>query len=117
MLAIIYLALAAYLADLLCRRFYRFVSLAHRWAAAVLLGILLSSWFTYLSALVVAHATKPLLWADASFFAAAIGAIFLLANRSRRDVRTRPVFIEPRIPAQQGGTGFSWQFISLRPAG
>jgi len=108
MLAVIYLALGVYLADLLCRRFYRFVSLAHRWAAAVLVGILLSSWFTYLAALVVAHATKPLLWADVSFFAGAIGAIFWLTNRSRREGRTRPVFIEPRTTGSA-----KWDWIIL----
>ena len=39
MLALIYLGLAIYLGDLLCRRFYRFVSRPHRWAAAVLVGL------------------------------------------------------------------------------
>jgi hypothetical protein len=40
MLALIYLALAIYLGDLLCQRFYGFVSIPHRWAAAGLRGIL-----------------------------------------------------------------------------
>ena len=34
MLALFYLGLAIAVGDLLCRRFYRFVSIAHRWAAA-----------------------------------------------------------------------------------
>src|SRR6266550_2525935 len=67
MLALIYLALAVYLGDLLCRRFYRFVSLPHRLAAAILVGLLLSSWFTYLAALAFAHTSTPLLWADLTF--------------------------------------------------
>jgi hypothetical protein len=50
MLALIYLALAIYLGDLLCQRFYGFVSIRHRWAAAVVFGLLTSSWFTYLAA-------------------------------------------------------------------
>lgn len=67
MLALIYLALALYLGDLLCRRFYRFVSTPHRWAAAILVGILLSTWFTYLAGLAFAHTADALLWADLLF--------------------------------------------------
>jgi hypothetical protein len=55
MLALVYLALAIALGDLICRRFYRFVSVPHRWAAAVLVGMLLSTWFTYLAGLAFAH--------------------------------------------------------------
>ena len=51
MLALIYLALGIALGDLVCRRFYRFVSVPHRWAAAVLVGMLLSTWVTYLAGL------------------------------------------------------------------
>ena len=51
MLALIYLALAIYIDDFLCRRFYRFVSIDHRSAAAVITGLLISSWFTYLAGL------------------------------------------------------------------
>ncbi len=31
------------LGDLLCRRFYRFISIPHSWAAAILIGVLLST--------------------------------------------------------------------------
>jgi len=98
MLALIYLALAVYLGDLLCRRFYRFVSLPHRLAAATLVGLLLSSWFTYLAALAFAHTSTPLLWADLLFFGAAVGAILSIRRRSRREARADPTFIEPRAP-------------------
>jgi len=50
MLALIYLALAICLGDWFCRRFYRFTSVQRRCAAAVLVGLLLSSWFSYLTA-------------------------------------------------------------------
>jgi DNA-binding beta-propeller fold protein YncE len=108
MFALIYLALAIYLGDILCRRFYRFVSTPHRYAAAVLVGLLVSSWFTYLAALVFAHTVQPLLWADFSFFAAAISVIFLLLRRSRHQVRRRPVFIEPRARGSE-----TWDWIML----
>jgi hypothetical protein len=109
MLALIYLALAVYLGDHLCRGFYRFVSVPHRWAAAVLVGLLVSSWFTYLIALVFAHTARPLLWADLSFFAAAAVAIFVLIRRSRRRVGPRRVFIEPRAP---GSETWDWTMLA-----
>lgn len=49
MLALIYFVLAACVGDFLCRRFYQFESFAHRCAAAILVGLLVSSWFTYLA--------------------------------------------------------------------
>jgi DNA-binding beta-propeller fold protein YncE len=108
MFALIYLALAIYLGDLLCRRFYRFVSTSHRWATAVLVGLLVSSWFTYLAALAFAHAAKPLLWADLTFYATAAGIIFLVIRRSRHQAGRRPTFIEPRA----GGSEM-WDWIIL----
>src|SRR5207248_11355695 len=75
MLALIYLALAIYLGDFLCRRFYRFISVAHRLAAAVLVGLLVSSWFTYLAGLLFTRAQQPLLWGRLLFFLASIAAV------------------------------------------
>jgi hypothetical protein len=90
MLALIYLALAIYLGDLLSRRFYRFVSVAHRPMATVITGLLISSWFTYLGGLLSARASQPLLWSNASFFTAAISAVGsneqqLFFSQSRRN--------------------------------
>ncbi len=61
MLALIYFALAICVGDFLCRRFYRFVSVAHRCAAALLVGLLISTWFTYLAGLAFAWTARPLL--------------------------------------------------------
>src|SRR6476661_7611133 len=72
MLALIYLTLAICLGDLLCRRFYRFVSVPHRCATAVLVGLLVSSWFSYLASLIFTHWQRPLLWGDALSFVTAI---------------------------------------------
>jgi DNA-binding beta-propeller fold protein YncE len=75
MLALAYLALALYLGDFLCRQFYRFVSVAHRLATAVIAGLLVSSWFTYLAGLLFAHAKQPLFWGNLLFFLAAIAVL------------------------------------------
>jgi len=83
MLALIYLALAICVGERLCGRFYRFVSMAHRWTAGALVGMLLSACFTYLVARHFASATNPLLWGDLLFFVTA--AIFLLKCPPRRD--------------------------------
>ena len=82
MLALIYLGSAIALGDLLSRRFYRFVSISHRWATAVLVGIFLSTWFTYLAGLAFAHTGEALLFADLLFFATAAGAIFWLSRKA-----------------------------------
>ena len=95
MLALIYLGLAIALGDLLCRRFYRFVSTAHRWAAAMLIGILLSTCFTYLAGLAFARTAEPLLSADLLFFAAAAAGIFWLSRET-----PKLQMIEPRAPGR-----------------
>lgn len=82
MFALIYLGLAIALGDLLCRRFYQSVSIAHRWAAAVLVGVLLSTWFTYLAGIAFYRAAEPLLWADLLFFLTAASAIFCLSRKT-----------------------------------
>jgi len=50
--------LAICVGDLRCRRFYRFASIPHRWAAAVLVGMPVSSRFTYRTALVSPRARR-----------------------------------------------------------
>ncbi len=76
MLALIYFALAALVGDFICRRFYQFESRAHRCAAAILVGLVVSTWFTYLAALAFFWTQRPLLWANLLFF---VGAIALLS--------------------------------------
>src|SRR6266550_6061682 len=75
MLALIYLGLAICVGDFLCRRFYRFISVAHRWAAAILVGLLVSSWFTYLAGLAFWWTSRPLLWGNLLFFVAAVSLL------------------------------------------
>ena len=75
MLALIYFALAVLVGDFLCRRFYQFESAAHRCAAAILVGLVVSSWFTYLAGLAFFWTPQPLLWANLLFFAAAVALL------------------------------------------
>jgi DNA-binding beta-propeller fold protein YncE len=75
MLALIYFALAVFVGDFLCRRFYQFESTAHRCAAAILVGLVVSSWFTYLLGLAFFWTPQPLLWANLLFFLAAIALL------------------------------------------
>jgi DNA-binding beta-propeller fold protein YncE len=75
MLALIYFALAVCVGDFLCRRFYQFESVAHRCAAAILVGLLVSSWFTYLAGLAFFWASRPLVWANLLFLIAAIAVL------------------------------------------
>ena len=75
MLALIYFALAALVGDFICRRFYQFESAAHRCAAAILVGLVVSSWFTYLAGLAFFWTPQPLLWANLLFFVAAVALL------------------------------------------
>src|SRR5215510_9798715 len=75
MLALIYFALAACVGDFLCRRFYQFASAAHRCAAAILVGVMVSSWFTYLAGLAFFWTSQPLVWANLLFCLAAVALL------------------------------------------
>jgi len=75
MLALIYFALAALVGDFICRRFYQFESRAHRCAAAILVGLVVSSWFTYLTGLAFFWTPQPLVWANLLFFVAAVALL------------------------------------------
>ena len=103
MLALIYLGLAIVVGDLVCRRFYRFVSVPHRCAGATLVGLMLSTWFTYLAGLACYRTAEPLLWADILFFIAATAAIVWLSRKS-----PEVQMIEPRAPGRA-----VWDWIML----
>ena len=83
MLAIVYLAFMFWVGDTICRRFYCLVSVPHRLAAAFLVGVLVSSWFTYLTARVFASTTRPLLWGDLLFFVATTSAFVWVRLKKR----------------------------------
>ena len=75
MLAIIYLAAATYFGDCICRRF--FISLQHRIATAFLVGVLLSTWITFLAAVALHKISQPLIGANLVFLILFIGVVLV----------------------------------------
>ncbi|HEX5705030.1 MAG TPA: hypothetical protein VFX97_17665 [Pyrinomonadaceae bacterium] len=77
MLALIYLAAATYFGDCICRRFFRFISLQHRIATAFLVGLLLSTWITFLAAIAFHKISQPLIAANLVFLLLFIGVVLI----------------------------------------
>src|SRR6266516_921005 len=117
MLALIYFALAICVGDFLCRRFYRFVSVAHRCAAALLVGLLISTWFTYLAGLAFAWTARPLLWANLLFFLAVL-AVLSWPKWKHRIVKAAPdaahrfQTAETYVPRPNGSGIADWLVIA-----
>ncbi|MGA7276106.1 MAG: hypothetical protein WBX14_14765 [Candidatus Udaeobacter sp.] len=116
MLALIYFALAICVGDFFCRRFYRFVSVAHRCAAALLVGLLISSWFTYLAGLAFAWTAKPLLWANLLFFLAVLALLSWPKWKHRivkaaPDAAHRSWTAEKYVPRPNGSGIADWLLI------
>src|SRR5437773_346235 len=117
MLALIYFALAICVGDFLCRRFYRFVSVAHRCAAALLVWLLISSWFTYLAGLAFAWTARPLLWANLLFFLAVL-ALLTWPKWKHRMVKAAPdaahsyETAETYVPQPKGSGIADWLLIA-----
>jgi hypothetical protein len=82
MLALLYLATMLMLGACVCRRLYTFNSLSHYVAASFLVGLVLSTWTTYLLALAFASSTKPLIGGNILFFALAGLVIYRLRPQS-----------------------------------
>src|ERR1043166_654201 len=91
MFAAIYLVLVFILGDSLCRRFFTFVSVPHRLAAAFLSGLLISTWWTYLCGLLFYWTDHPLIWGNILFGITSIAAIYWLRTRPPSDVQLTTV--------------------------
>ena len=76
MLAIVYLVAATYLGNLVCRRFFHFISIQQRIATAFLVGLLLSTWTTFLAAVLFHDSSHPLIVANLVFGIVLAAAIF-----------------------------------------
>ena len=116
MLALIYFALAVCVGDFFCRRFYQFESVAHRCAAAILVGLLASSWFTYLAGLAFFWASRPLLWANLLFFVASIALLswpkwkrrIIKCTAERADLKRSEIY----LPRPRGSSIADWLLIA-----
>src|SRR5215510_10449806 len=99
MLAIIYLALTFWIGDLICRLFCRFTSAPHRAAGAFLVGLLTSTWFTYLSARIFAATTLPLIWGNLLFL---LAAILIIGWTRRKRINPSPPIEELAVASRNG---------------
>jgi hypothetical protein len=99
MLALLYLATMLMVGGCVCRRFYTFNSLLHYLATSFLVGLVLSTWVTYLLALAFAWSNKPLLGANILFFVLAGLAIYKLKPRSA---------LNPRLEAARPSGSTLW---------
>jgi hypothetical protein len=117
MLALIYFWCTVSVGDLFCRRFYRFVSVSHRCAAALLVGLLISTWFTYLAGLAFAWTARPLLWANLLFFLAVL-ALLTWPKWKHTIVKATPVAVDrsqtaETYVARPNGSGIAdWLLIA-----
>jgi hypothetical protein len=94
MLAIIYLAAATYFGDCICRRFFPFISLQHRIATSFLVGLLLSTWITFLAAIAFHKTSQPLIAANLVFLVLVIGVVLLTRRwpaKRENERLTRPL--------------------------
>jgi len=80
MLAILYLAGMIYFGDCICRYFFRFNSIQHRFATSFLVGLLLSSCISYLGSLAFAFTAQPLIMGNIIF----LGVLILVALKMPR---------------------------------
>src|ERR1043165_8932075 len=116
MLALIYLGLAICVGDFFCRRFYRFESVPHRCAAAILSGLLISTWFTYLAGLLFTRARQPLIWANLLFGIAAIAVLswskwkHKVLKRAPGEGRSSSV-VSRYLPRPNGSATADWLLI------
>jgi len=79
MLAIVYLVAATYFGDVICRRFFRLTSIQHRVAAGFLVGLLLSTWIVFVSAVLFHRTSQPLIAGNLVFLV--LFAVVVLASR------------------------------------
>lgn len=89
MLAILYLIAAIWIGDVICRRFFSYGSFLHRAAAAVLVGLILSTWVTYLGVAAYPRSPIPLLGGDLLFLAF-LAAVWKLWRREPATYLPRP---------------------------
>src|SRR5207253_6049399 len=103
MLALIYLVAATYFGDRICRRFFRFISIQQRIATSFLVGLLLSTWITYLASLAFARMKQPLIAGNIVFLISLGLVCYVLPRASLSDAEN----MQPRPP---GSARWDWIF-------
>lgn len=120
MLALVYLFAMFLLGDAICRRFFSYISLAHRIAVGFLAGLLFSTVFTYLAALVFSGTAEPLIWANVLFGIAATITIILLRGKNNGDEPGDKIFafLRSRFSKEAGDAATAFRSdADRRPAG
>lgn len=107
MLAILYLAGMVYFGDRMCRYFYRFSSIQHRFATSFLVGLLLSSVITYLGSLAFAWTAQPLIFGNVIF----LGALLLAAFKMPRHPSSS--YHDSNYPRPEGKEKWDWLCLGL----
>lgn len=105
MLAILYLAAATYFGDCISRRYFRFISLQHRLATSFLVGLLLSTLITFLSATALQRVAHPLVAGNIIFLFSFVAVVFVT-----RRYPPRPLTGE-RFPRPAGSV--KWDLVWL----
>jgi hypothetical protein len=93
MLAFLYLAAATYFGDVISRRFFSFLSIQHRIATAFLVGLLLSTWITFLTAVLFHGMSQPLVAANLLFV-----ALFVVVVVVSRRWPSKNIDVDPGRP-------------------
>jgi len=99
MLALVYLIASTYFGDCICRRFYRFTSLQHRLATSFLIGLLLSTWIVFLTAVAFHRLSQPLIAANLAFLIVLAAVAWITWRYPRRSV-DEPAPLRPAGRAQ-----------------
>ncbi|HKP37618.1 MAG TPA: hypothetical protein VJT71_12245 [Pyrinomonadaceae bacterium] len=94
MLAIVYLVAATYFGDCICRRFFCFRSLQQRVATSFLVGLLLSSWIVFLSAVGFHRFSQPLIAANLVFLFVTVPVAWIAWRYPRKTV-DEPALLRP----------------------
>src|ERR1700730_15059776 len=102
MLALLYLAAMIYFGDRIGRCFHLFISFQQRVATAFLVGLLLSTWITYLGSLTFAWSAQPLIMGNIIFVLALVLAIYKLP------VRPSANYFNPTEQRPVGSNRWDW---------
>lgn len=87
MLGVLWLLVITYFGHRICQRFYQFTSIQHRLATSFLVGLLLSSWITYLGALVFSSSWNPLISGNVIFLIVVGLVCYKMPNSPLPDLR------------------------------